>query len=86
MNHNSNPFELYSSMSGWREASVDIEAVIKVAKRQVAKGVDPQRAYREVRAVLHKYSPWGAADTEPRWAAADLFCQGTDMDPSDFYC
>ena len=84
MNHDQNPFELYS-IPGWKEASIDIEAIVKVAKIQVAKGVDPKEAYKEVNAVLHKYLAWGAEDSEPRWHCAKLFCKGTDIDPNDFY-
>lgn len=85
MNHDSNPFELYQSKPGWKEASIDIEAVVNVAKIQVAKGVDPKVAYKEVSAVLRKYSPWGAEDTEPCYHAAKLFCKGTTLDASEFY-
>ena len=85
MDHNTNPFELYQSVEGWKEASIDIEAVIKVAKRKVDDGADPHEAYKEVNAVLHKYSPWGAEDTEPCWAAAIIFCQGRKLHPDDFY-
>lgn len=84
MDHDANPFELYQAMPGWKEASIDIAAIIKVAKMQVAKGIDPKVAYKEVNAVLHKYMDWGAEDSEPIWHAAKLFCDGTDLDPTDF--
>lgn len=84
MNHDTNPFELYQAMPGWKEASIDIEAVIKVAKMQVLKGVDPGVAYKEVDAVLRKYRDWGAEDSEPIWHAAKLFCAGTVLEPEDF--
>jgi hypothetical protein len=85
LDHDANPFELYQAMPGWKEASIDIAAVIKVAKKQVDNGVDPQVAYKEVKAVLHKYMDWGAKDSEPCWAAAIIFCQGMKLYPSDFY-
>ncbi len=84
MNHDSNPFELYQAVPGWKEASIDIEAVINVAKKKVLMGVEPDVAYKEVNAVLHKYSPWGAEDSEPVWHAAKLFCESTLLDPTDF--
>ena len=79
-----NIFQLYESEPGWEEATIDIQAVIKIAKRKVFEGEDPNTAFKEVDAVLRKYSPWGACDSEPEWAAAKMFCQGTDLDPSDF--
>lgn len=84
MNHDTNPFELYESVPGWKDASIDIAAVIKVAKMQVTKGIDPQVAFKEIVAVLRKYSPWGACDSEPEWHAAKLFCAGTVLEPEDF--
>lgn len=85
MDHDANPFELYRPMPGWKEASIDIEAVIKVAKIKVAKLEDPMLAYNEIRAVLHKYSPWGATDGPPTMIACQIFCEGTDLDPNEFY-
>lgn len=79
-----NTFELYEAEPGWEEATNDIKSIIKVAKIQVKNGVDPQVAYKEVKAVLHKYSPWGAEDSEPEQVAAKLFCKGLDLDPCDF--
>jgi hypothetical protein len=79
-----NIFDLYESEPGWKEATNDIQAVIKIAKRKVSEGEDPSVAYKEVSAVLRKYEPWGACDSEPEWAAAKMFCRGTDLDPSDF--
>ena len=84
MDHDANPFELNQTMPGWKDASIDIAAVIKVAKKQVDNGVDPNEAYKEVNSVLDKYSPWGAEYTDPIWHAAKLFCDGTDLYPTDF--
>ncbi len=84
MNHDSNPFELYQSMPGWKEASIDIEAVAKGAKKKVLMGVDPNVAYKDLDVVLRKYRDLGAEDSEPIWHATKLFCAGTVLDPSDF--
>ena len=85
MNHDDNPFELYNSIDGWKDASIDIAAVIKVAKIQVTKGIEPEVAYKEIDAVLRKYSPWGATDGPPTSIACKLFCEGTDLNPDKFY-
>jgi hypothetical protein len=80
-----NIFEIYESVPGWEQATIDIEAIIKIARKQVFDGVDVKTAYKEINAVMHKYDAWGTGDTEPRWAAAKMFCKGTDLDPDDFY-
>ena len=81
---NNNPLDLYESISGWEEASKDIISIIKIARMEYVKTNDATEAYREVKAVLHKYSPWVATDSEPEWAASKMFCKGFDLDPSDF--
>ena len=81
---NNNPLDLYESIPGWEEASKDIISIIKIARYEYVKTNDATEAYREVKAVLHKYSPWGSMDSEPEWAAAKMFCKGFDLDPSDF--
>jgi hypothetical protein len=83
MNHACNPFELNISLPSWKEASIDIEAVIKVARIQVTKGIDPKVAFKEISSILHKYSYWVTKNTFR--IACNLFCQGTDIDPNQFY-
>ena len=85
LDHSKNPFELYQNTPGWKEASIDIEAVIIMSRRRYQNGVEPHLAYKEVTDVLHKYSPWGAEDTEPCEHAAALFCDRTDLNPDEFY-
>lgn len=82
-----NPLELYESVEGWQEASNDILAVIKIARREYqSKMKDADEAYKEVNAVLRKYEPWGSGDTEPTWHSAKIFCRGfPELDPDDFY-
>jgi len=82
-----NPLELYESEPGWKEATQDILSVIKIARREYqTKKKDADEAYKEVSAVLRKYEPWGAGDSEPCWAAARIFCRGfPELDPDDFY-
>jgi len=83
---NDNPLELYEAMEGWKEASNDILAILKIARNQYQTTKDADVAYAQVSQVLHKYSPWGAEDSEPCWAAAKIFCRGfPELDPDDFY-
>ena len=86
MNIDDNPLELYSSMEGWKEATQDILAIVKIARREHFEGKDAKEAYKEVNKVLNKYQPWGANDSEPRWHCAKIFCRGfSELDPDDFY-
>jgi len=87
MDHDSNPFELYQSYPGWKDASIEIAATVKAARIKMAtnEDMDPYEAYKAVNAVLRKHVKLGAEDSEPRWHAAKLFCKGTDMDPAEFY-
>lgn len=76
---NDNPFALYSTLQGMTDASNDIEGVIKAQINLVKAGkIDPTDGWKEIRAVLRKYEPWGGMDTEPRnichkryWSAID---------------
>lgn len=82
-----NPLELYESQPGWKEATNDILAIIKIARREYQTKVkDAKEAYKEINAVLRKYEAWGAEDSEPRWHSAKIFCRGfPELDPDDFY-
>lgn len=82
---NENPLFLDESIEGWEDATIDIWSVVKVAKKQLNSGLyAPEEAYQEVKAVLHKYQPWGAENPVAKLATAELFCHNTKMDPYIF--
>jgi len=74
---NNNPFSLYESVDGWQEATNDIAGVIKAQVNLVNRGkIDIEDAVKEIRAVLHKYEPWGATNTKPRHIVVSQFHNG----------
>jgi hypothetical protein len=82
-----NPLNLRESEHGWEQASHDILAILKIAQREYEENKkDANEAYKEVKAVLRKYQPWGACDTEPAWYCARTFCRGfPELNSADFY-
>ena len=69
-----NPYCLYASLCGMTDATNDIDAVIRAQVNLVKAGkIDPTDGWVEIRAVLRKYEPWGAMDTEPRNIARRKF-------------
>lgn len=70
---NDNPFSLYDD-PGWQEASNDIASVIKAQVNLVKQNkIDAADGWKEIRAVLRKYQPWGANDSASREEAHDTF-------------
>jgi len=62
-----NPYCLYDSIAGMTDATNDIDAVIRAQVNLVKAGrIDAADGWKEIQAVLRKYEPWGAMDTEPR--------------------
>jgi hypothetical protein len=82
---NNNPFSLYSTLAGMTDASNDIEGVIKAQVNLVkANKIDAADGWKEIRAVLRKYEPWGGMDTEPRNICAERYGKATDTNPGDW--
>lgn len=80
-----NRFDLYESMEGWQDAENDIAAVLRAEINLVNAGKkDAADGWKEVKAVLRKYAPWGATDTEPRNACAHTFGRSTGTEPEDW--
>lgn len=81
MHRKANPFSLLET-EGWQESSQDIISVIRTEINLVNQGKkDAADGWKEIRAVLRKYQPWGATDCEPRHLAASTFGRSTGTDP-----
>jgi hypothetical protein len=80
-----NPYCLYSTLAGMTDATNDIDAVIRAQVNRVKAGkIDPTDGWMEIRAVLRKYEPWGAMDTEPRNICAHKYGRSTGTEPEDW--
>lgn len=82
---NDNPFSLYESVEGWQEATNDIAGIMRAQINLVRQNkIDAADGWKEIRAVLRKYEPWGAMDTEPRYICAHRFGRSTGTEPEDW--
>ena len=80
-----NPYALYSSLAGMTDATNDIAAVIRAQVNLVKAGkIDPADGWKEIRAVLRKYEPWIALNTEPRNICAHKYGRLTGTEPEDW--
>lgn len=80
-----NPYSLYSTLCGMTDATNDIDAVIRAQVNLVnAHKIDAADGWKEIRAVLRKYEPWIALNTEPRNICAHKYGRLTGTEPEDW--